>query len=86
MFYNIKNKWAATERKDFSWTYTMIKAKQYFVDFRWKNEFDSKTDEWVSQDLHDHMMVSVWTIHIWLTLKFAVGKKQGRRFCSTNIY
>ena len=27
----------------------MIKAKQYFIDFRWKITIDAKTGGWVSQ-------------------------------------
>ena len=45
----------------------MITAKQYFIDFRWKIEFDAKIDGWMGQYAGVYMTQSVGRIDIWLT-------------------
>ena len=56
------------EPKDFSWTYTMIKAKQYSVAYLWKIEFDAKTGWWKCQDFNIRLTLNVKRIDMWLIL------------------
>ena len=51
------------------WTYTMIKAKQSFIGFHWKIEFDSKMDRLVGHDLSILMTLSVGRIDMWVNPK-----------------
>ena len=60
------------ELKDVYWTYTLIKAKHYLIDFCWKFEYDAKTSGWVGQDLSVLVTLSVGRIDMWLTPKYNI--------------
>ena len=45
----------------------MITAKQSFIDFCWKIEFDAKIGGWVGHIFSTHMTLSVGRIDMWLT-------------------
>ena len=53
------------ELKCFSWTCTMIRAKQYYIENLWKIEFDAKTGCWECQDLSIHMTLNMETTDVW---------------------
>ena len=66
MLPNMLNVRGGLELENVYYTYTLIKAKQFFIDFSWKLEYDAKK-EWIDvmgQDLSANMTLSARRVNM----------------------